>query len=398
MTIRTTKTLNELPVLDSRVLDQALLMVMQDNKTYQIRADLLRNGVWLPPPGTPTQNVDNFLAAIAKAKRNGKGETIYIPPLDYTLNSYLPVDDVAGINIVGFGHQSHLISTYTHAYNCLFELGDVRESSFRNFRVSHNANLFGTFGSRNKAGGLASTHLQFENIHIAGGDKIDVGYHIGSHVNEPDALDANNDFNVFYRCYLTGYKDSGAMLRGEYLSSQAYSNQFEQCLFYGGTGAKYAINAGGNYPGNFSWNNGFVGLHTLSDFLIGRSYQPFKIAGVHSENSAMFLDVDALDCMVRAIDNRYAANSIRADGTAIKIRGRVTAIFELNRLGDGGRLVSGENIPFQIDIEESDQIDVSFRQNLVYSVNDNVFSNAVPGDMWGNKRVAIEANSVRVPL
>lgn len=338
------------------------------------------------PKASASENSANLKAALADSISGTLGRTLIIPPQTYNLDDVFPIQNVLGLRVVGYGGQTRLVSRKNADSGSLFDLSDVRESTFRDLNIWIDAPLFCAFRTRNKAGGTVPSFNLFENIRAESSDKLTHGIQIGS--GEPDTIDANNDFHVFRRFYLGGYTSAGAFLRG---SSQAYNNAFENCLFYGGTGAQYGVNAGGNYPGSFHWRGGFLHNHAAADFIIGRHYQPFIIEGACSEGSARFLVIDNAahtHVLVRGV--RYAANSLHADGRAVIASGRYRAMFELNRFGDGSNGVPIK-FDFNTTVNGTTQAWVKFTGNDIYSPDGNVWINAVP-TLEGNWHIPNEAN------
>ena len=347
------------------------------------------NIAFLPPPSTAAANSANLKAAIADAISGGFGSTVFIPPETYLLNDYHTIANVSGLRIVGAGHRSRLVSTLNDVNHAVLEFDDVRQSYTANLYMGFNATIGGAIRFRNVTGGSVTPSMNTtENVHIECAGKVQFPLILGGIGN----TDANNDFNVFRDVYAIGYTKSGCYLR---VISQSYGNQFEDCYFFGGAGAEHAVNAGGGFAGNFAWRGGFVGGHTVSDFNIGRSYQPFVIDGVNSENSARFLTLDGQAYMNLSVRNsRWAGNAAHADGKIIKLSGNVLANFEDNSFGDG----SGDRA-LTIELATLSAVShVRFARNRVYSSAASVFDTTAPHELVGNQKITNEGNGTTMVL
>lgn len=361
----------------------------------------LNGWAWMSKPkASAAANSANLKAALADSISGGLGRTLLLRPGDYLLNDYFPINDVRGLNVIGMGGATRLIWTQNDPLHAMFELSDVRESCFRRLMFHFNNYSAAAFVTRNKPGGTTTPSMNlFEDISIECVSKAAYGIMIGGLGN----TDRNNDFHVLRRFYAIAYTTAGVHLRGEGNATQSYSNLLEQCYLFGGTGAEYGINAGGNYCGHFRMDGGFIGGHTKADFLIGRSYQPYSILGVNGEVSARFIESDAAHNHIHVEDCRVAANAIHDDGRMIITRGRVKLRLIGNRFGDGVRRVEDENgvlqkIPVVFDFSAANGARVRCMDNEVYSVADQVFVGAVPYVLEGNDRIPDEATGLSVPL
>ncbi len=345
-------------------------------------------------PSTPANNTANLKAALADSISGGVGRTLYIPPGNYIFDDLFLIENVLGLRIVGDGAQTRLVSRRVADSGALFELRDTRETTLTDLNIFIDGMLGAAIRSVNKPGGSMTPSFNlFENLRIESSNKYYIGIHLGGDWNVPGSgVDANNDFHTMRRLYVGGYLQSGCHLRAH---SQSYGNEFRGCYFFGGTGAEHAVNAGGNYGGNFAWYGGFVGGHTKSDFNIGRSYQPYIIHGMNSEVSARFITADSQAyCTIEAKANRWAGNAAHADGKIIKLSGDVTATFENNVLGDG----SGDRA-LTIELANLQAVSsVKFNNNRVFSSAAAVFDTTAPHEMSGNSQFTHEGNGTKKVL
>lgn len=344
--------------------------------------------VWMDAPSTTAQNDANLAAAIALAISSRVGRTVVIPSGAYTFSTNFSIVNASGLRIVGCGHQTVINSTLNDTSKALFEFDDCRECVISNLYVNVTAALGGVVRFRNVTGSAVTpTYNMVEDVHIEGKNNLQYGIIVGGTNN----IDANNDFNVFRRVYVAGYTISGAYLRA---ISQSYNNSFEDCLFYGGTGALCGMDAGGNYGGSFHWRRGFVNAHATADFNLGRSYQPYTIDGVNSEGSKRFIVIDSAAAYCQAVvrNSRYAANAIHVDLQAIMASSAGAQLtIDTCSIGD-----SSSDAAVQITGHASSKI--VMRQSRMYSSAGSVFNGVTPIELLGNVKITNEGALTTVAL
>lgn len=355
----------------------------------------------MPAPSTdPAVNVANFDEAVDKASSTGgDAGTILFPPGVYKFNSTLRVRNLMGLRVRGSGYATQLEFnvadgadwvTIEHSQHVkwsdmyLYGAGSgIARAAFALLRTNTAGSVY------------APSQCHIHDLLVDCINKAESAITIGG-------TDANNDFHTFERLTLQNYTVRGIDLR---YNMQSYANRFNNVRMYAGTGALYGVDMSDNLGATFSWMGGFMHAHGEADFRLSRSYQPVTIGGgFHSEGSARFLICSGGYKQIAVRDVRWAGNALHEDNRAIiwqyegQLSIEASSVGHLrianSRVGDG----NDPTRPLVIDLPSGILGHVSFRQNRVYSSAAAVFTNGVPGDLFGNDKTTDETANTTVAL
>jgi hypothetical protein len=345
--------------------------------------------VYMPPPSAdPSANVVRFNEAVTRATVNGYGGTIVFPPKKYTFDSTLRVRNVLGLRVAGCGEATHLEFnvptgadwvTIEHSQNVSW--GNMRLTG-AGAGVARAA--FALLRTNTPGSVYAPSQCHVHDVVVDCVNKAESAVKIGG-------VDANNDFHTFDRCVFQYYTQRGIDLR---TNMQSYGNQFSNIRMYAGTGAVYGVDMGTNLGATFAWHGGFMSGHAGADFRLARSFQPVSIGGgFQSENSARFIVASGGYKQIAVRDVRWSGNALHEDGRAIIWEYEGQLLIENSRIGDGGA-----DTPLTFDLPAGNLRRTVFRNNLVYSTAAAVFTNGVPGDLFGCDQITNENTGTMIAL
>ena len=347
--------------------------------------------VTMPPPSDdPSANVLRFNEAVTRASATGGyAGTVVFPPGVYKFDSTLRVRNKMGLRVRGSGYATQLE----------FNVSDGADwVTIEHSQHVHWSDMY-LYGA---GSGIARAAFALLRTNTAGSVYAPSQCHIHDLlvdcINKAESAitiggtDANNDFHTFERLTLQNYTVRGIDLRG---NMQSYANQFRNVRMYAGTGALYGVDMGTYIGATFSWMGGFMHAHGAADFRLSRSYQPVTIGGgFNSEGSARFLVCDGGYKQISVRDVRWAGNGLHEDNKAITWAYEGQLSITNSRIGDG----NDPTRPLVIDLPAGILGHVSFRQNRVYSSAAAVFTNGVPGDLFGNDKTTSETANTTVAL
>lgn len=282
------------------------------------------------PAATPTENVAAIHAAIAAAYATYAGwkfgGEVVIAPGVYVLDKTIEIRGAFGLHLRGAGAGTVFVWAGP-ADQPVFRVVNSRECQFADFHIQMPATGYAAVHVLKDAGaGVSPTHNRFRNLMVQCDGTTANAIVIGGR----DSIDANNDFHLFDHCTFSGYTDIGVMMTG----SQAYNQQFKNCIVATQYGARYGYHTG--QVGASIWvMGGGVNGHTDADFYIGRSAQPYIIQFVNSENSARFIE-SPLEAYRQVVVEgcRYAGDALHADGRAIVTEGLINLSLRYCSIGD----------------------------------------------------------------
>jgi hypothetical protein len=347
--------------------------------------------VTMPAPSSdPAVNVANFDEAVTKATgASGYAGTVVFPPGKYVFDSTLRVRNKMGLRVMGSGCATQLEFnvadgvdwvTIEHSQHChwsdmyLYGAGSgIARAAFALLRTNTAGSVY------------APSQCHIHDVLVDCINKAESAITIGG-------ADANNDFHTVERCTLQNYTVRGIDLR---YNMQSYANQFRNVRMYAGSGALYGVDMGTYVGATFTWEGGFMHAHGEADFRLSRSYQSVNIGGgFNSEGSARFLVCDGGYKQISVRDVRWAGNGLHEDNRAIIWAYEGQLSITNSRIGDG----NDPTRALVIDLPSGILGHVSFRQNRVYSSAAAVFTNGVPGDMFGNDKTTNEVTGTTLAL
>lgn len=259
-----------------------------------------------------TDDTAAWQAAIAAAKSSKIGTTIVFPNRPSKVTG-IEVDDVQGLRILGYGHQSKFVWGGDSS-TPLLHVTNSRDCEFGGFVIRPGAACATAIHmERDQSSGVTTPTLDwFHDIWMQG----DSGY-IGTGIKIGDTVDANNDFGHFDRVSVRNYATQAFQLGG----TQSYGNRFTNCHGHGyGSATTYGLRCSHGY---YTWQGGFLGNNAADFYHTGYGYgQPRRIIDVVSEGSKRLLEstYGSYGNGVFEIDGaRWAANNPHADRKVIKI-------------------------------------------------------------------------------
>jgi hypothetical protein len=321
------------------------------------------------PSADPAVNVAALNAAIAAAVVSGYGTEVVIAPGVYALDKPIEIRGANGLRMRGSGAGTAFVWKGPPDQP-VFRVVMSRECVFSDFRVFMEAQGYAAIQVlRDNGAGHSPTHNRFSNLLLQLNNTTAYGVVVGG----VGMVDANNDFALFDHCTLETYTDTGFVMLG----SQSYNNQFINCMLWGGTGARYGYYTG-TAGASFRVCGGGMIDHSMADFYIGHSYQPYVIQFINSENGARFIEApnDAYRQVV--IEHcRWAARKLHKDGRAIVVGGKAYLSLRYCSIGDG----NPTNAPLYLDFKDT-RPDIGggvvMEGCRVFSSAENVFPSDAP--------------------
>lgn len=173
-----------------------------------------------------------------------------------------------------------------------FDLTDVRESHFCDFRIEARTILNAGWWCRNMPDGITAAQNLWEDVLVVGQNTtnyVEYGWRITT-LN--GGLDQNNDFHVWKRCQVRFFKEAGVSIE----HSQAKMEMLEQCQFLGtnfdATGglslSKAGVTTALGTGGQFTWKGGFI-AHCETTFLIGQPNDAIVVDSLQSEGCSSYM-------------------------------------------------------------------------------------------------------------
>jgi len=250
----------------------------------------------------------------------GAGEHLLVPPGRYRLTRTIRCESVAGIGILGSGGRSVFLWDGPAGVP-MFTLSDVRESAFRDFRISSNPSrpLAEAFRIENGGGvKVAPTGLRFEALTLDGTN--DGGLGIGFRVSGQGAGgDNDSDFHAWRDCYVNHAAVAGWSLE----ATQAHGLLMEGCQIRGGGQFGLVADRWQGNGGTFHWRGGFIGGCDVA-FRVGNNVGlPSTVEKVSLEGCGRLLVTGGPSGAPQPLslrDVRFASNSLAEDGVVIDYR------------------------------------------------------------------------------
>lgn len=274
---------------------------------------------------------------------------------EYYLSEAITVSSAFGLELVLPGKASRFIWSGGDYDDALFQFQDCRQCSLSGgyWSIASGSSLRKFIDFSNVSGGsMTPTLNKVSNVFLDGGGRIINALVFGGSVS---AVDANNDFNMIDNCEIAGYTGNGINLYG----SQSYNNiLINNRLIADASNDGYGIYAP-DAQGSFSlFGGGFYG-HGRADFCLGRSFQPFSITAINSENSARLLEIiNASYISIKMDAVRWFEGSLHADGRAIT--GSPAQIHLKIENSSIGEFVNGERKALELYIAPSNTNASSF--------------------------------------
>ena len=345
----------------------------------------------LVPRVNASMNVEAIRAIIEAARYSTNGATIHIDAGTFDINDTIEFRNLSGLRFIGSGGATVFRWTGNNANKPVFKLAHCHHCYLADFQIKIDSLAYA--GIQQLRDNVAPSNVtpmrnEYQRVDIYCNNAAATGFMVGG----TGMVDANNDFGLFDNCRAQDYTAQAWFLGG----SQSYGNEMRHCYAFTAFNGQYAVLAY-TQNGHFNWYGGFVGGHSKADFYIGRSYQPYLIEGVNGENSARLLEVpNGVYRQVTLRSVRWAGNMLHADRKAIITSGRSNLLMEHCVLGDGS-----SNAPLTLEfIGSLDGTTGSLVMigNRIYSTAANVFTNDVPGMMYGNSKITDEALVTTEPL
>lgn len=332
------------------------------------------------PKQTPSDNVAMLRSAIASATIDRGsilqlGKTIFVAPGDYEIDDTIEIRNTFGLRFVGSGFSTRFIWKGA-ADKPMFKIAHCRDLEFGNILLSFQTLCqCGIYVLKDFLEGstIVPTHNRFFHIYMQGQSNVTYGFSLGSE----NSVDANNDFMYFENCEVANYREVAWFLP----TSQSYNHLMVNCRAIGdGINSKHAIKTGNLLCGSFKWQGGAVAQNTVSDFYLGRNYQPYSIDGVNSEVSARFIISTNAYNQIMVSNCRWAANELHEDGQAIVLSAN-TYNFTMDNcsIGDGAYPTRELYLQFNFANQAAyDRSGVIVRNCRVYSAAEDIWSAYAP--------------------
>jgi hypothetical protein len=344
------------------------------------------------PAATPAENVAAIHAAIAAAYATYTGwkfgAEVVIAPGVYVLDKTIEIRGAFGLRFRGAGAGTVFVWAGP-ADQPVFRVVNSRECQFTDFHIQMPAPGYAAIHQLRDAGaGVSPTHNHFRNLMIQCDGTTEYAVVIGGR----DSIDANNDFHAFDQCTFSGYTDTGVMMTG----SQAYNQQFRNCIVATQHGARYGYHTGKVGASIWVLGGGLNG-HTVADFYIGRAAQTYVIQFVDSENSARFIEAP-LEAYRQIVveSSRYAGDALHKDGRAIVTEGLINLSLRYCSIGDSNG-APPKNLYLHFDhVDTANGGGVVMEGCRVTSGADKVFSSEVPTRVEACTQIVVEnTNTIR---
>lgn len=344
------------------------------------------------PSGDGAVNRGNINAAIAEAiDANNYGATVILAPGTWYINDTIEIRDYAGLRILGSGFSTHIVWR-GGASDPVFLIPHSRQIELAHMRIEASAAYPAYAAVQMLRDNLSSAWVPTKNhMHDVWIDGGVGGFQYGIVLGGTGSVDANNDFQYFSNVEVQQYTDAAWYLPG----SQSYNIMMDNCHADGP--GEHGVLTGGQLAGSFMWHGGSMSAHSVSDFYVGRSYQPFVIEFVNSEGSAALL-VGATQFMKQIIIRgcRWAGNAA-IDGDIIDIAAEYLQLaLEYNSLGDGNNPMKA----FTLGFSSANPALSNIRMigNRLYSDAVSVFSDLTPDTLIGNLQITDETLGTTVAL
>lgn len=341
-------------------------------------------------PSTPADNLANFNAIVNEVKGiNGNASGAFtIPDATYIFDSPVVLESLLGMQILGTGLKTLFVFNNLTAGSDLLTLADCNGIELANIQIvcqGQNIARSGLSVVNGAANVVSPSENEIRRIRVYAQNRIENGVWVG-------ATDANNDFNIFNQLLLQDYTKNGFYMRN---ASQSYGNKMRDVRLYGGVTAEYGVLASNDHPGNFHWDGGLFSHHTLADLFLGSSRQPYHISHFASENSNALLHMYLSEyCSVELDHFQWSKNQAGDNPLPIYVNSfEATKHVSINHgvIGD-----SGGDRPLKLTFMGGTY--VSMHQTTVYSNAEEVFTNEIPGQLFGCTQIVDEGNYTAIPL
>jgi len=267
------------------------------------------------------------------------GDTIFIPNGNYRIIGSLIIENKRGMRILGSG-SSYSVGTKLiwqgNASNPLMRVLGSRDCAFDGFCISSSSAFpLHTAIQMETRLGSTITGNRLSNIQIDGTHRG--GLLWGIRFIAGSGGDNNNDFHLLDRVCVANYGMSGLSIE----HSQSVSHTLLHCGFSAnkiGLAGIRTDRGTGAQGGSFSFINGGIGGHLVSDFAIGDPGRVIYIIGADSENSERFLITTGPSGSpnpIHIIGSRFSSNNIHVDGNMIIYRFSGQLVLESNIFGGG---------------------------------------------------------------
>lgn len=340
-----------------------------------------------------TTAINNAITAAIATGSNGsvtkRGKRIAIPPGEWWINDSILISAAFGVQLIGIGKQSALIWTGNDNQKPVILMDNARQCTISGlYIVAQNAALCGIQCRRGTVDtGMTPTKNRFIDIVYDGGGVSDYGIELAG----LGSADANNDFNYFETCEVSGYTTAGWRVGG----SQSYNNYFVNCHAIGDGSSLYGVRTGAA-GGTFSWHGGSLGGHAIADFSVGRSYQPYVMEGFNSEQS---------NALLHLIDDNYQHVVMRdfrwsgVGSTGLEIidqdsSGDIQLEIANGVMGDG----QSPTAAFILRVALNSNSSFILNNSRLFTSAENPFPGDTPTGGAGNIKITDEATFTRTVL
>ncbi len=293
------------------------------------------------PFGSATNNLSAFQDAIATAIDEGDSypfaQAIDVAAGEYEISDTLEIREAWGVRLVGRGERTKLYWTGNDNTKPVVRFAHARKCGLERLQILAESPAYAAVQTlRDNAEGSVATPKDnvFKDVIVRCNAAALYGIVIGG----AGSVDANNDFHYFENVICSAYTEAAFYMANH---MQSYNNLLVNCQMHANNHGKYGIQAAtgaGSTSASFIMRGGGMFGHSVADFYLGRSYQPFFIEGVNSEGAARLLLLANTGGFRNVILRgcRWSSGGLHEDGKAILNEGGTLFLSIDNcTIGDG---------------------------------------------------------------
>lgn len=280
---------------------------------------------------------DAVAAAIDESYDYPFGQAIDVAAGEYELADTLEIREAWGVRLVGRGERTKFVWTGSDDTKPVFRFAHARSCGLERMQIhAVNAAYAAVQTLRDNAEGWQTTPKDnvFRDVFLRCDGKAKYGVVVGG----ANSVDVNNDFHFFENVICSAYTEAAFYMANH---MQSYNNTLLNCQMLANGHGKYGIQAAtgdGSTSASFLMRGGGMFGHSVADFYLGRSYQPFLIEGVNSEGSARLLLLASTNGFRNVVIRgcRWSSGGLHEDGKVILNEGGTLFLnLETCTIGDG---------------------------------------------------------------